>query len=393
MSDKKLTNLDFYEQKTVQFLTELDPIILKDEEKIRHYAYSLLVMAITKHFWNGNKEGNKKVSYPLNPKDSNEFEFDSYLGHNICAIAVDKNGKVIDFEFNHNKVFKSSIEHAETRLVRRIYNLAQLHETYKFSDESFQRKDEANTFNDVSIYTSLESCSQCSGVMALAKVKEIIYLQEDPGMYKVGNILRNLTKKIVGYNNNDLEAPLPISADLFGFSYKKKLEEAYDQFTDDMDRYSAEYKLIEKDEDKKAEYIKLNRHFSLKDGKPKYSNSLTSFLCTQNAYKIYSEAEEVLKSKDEYQLLAIIVSNLNANNNVELNSLINNHITLSNEFTRNTDYNWEDFFRVNFSNEILEYKPDNSNDPEVKNNLEVLREVLSFYKYIKTISSRATQHK
>ena len=42
--------------------------------------------------------------------------WDRYLGHNIACIAVDGNGEIIDFDFNHNDFFRSSAEHAESRI-------------------------------------------------------------------------------------------------------------------------------------------------------------------------------------------------------------------------------------------------------------------------------------
>ena len=47
---------------------------------------------------------------------------------------------------------------------------------------------------DVSIYTSLESCAQCSGIMALANVREVAYLQYDQGQYLVGNLMYRATR-------------------------------------------------------------------------------------------------------------------------------------------------------------------------------------------------------
>ena len=48
--------------------------------------------------------------------------YTGYLGHNIVALAVDwDKQEVIDFAFNHNSVFKSPAEHAEMRLLDRIF--------------------------------------------------------------------------------------------------------------------------------------------------------------------------------------------------------------------------------------------------------------------------------
>ena len=53
-------------------------------------------------------------------------------------------------------------------------------------------KSRAIALKGVTIYTSLESCAQCSGVMSLGRVKQVVYLQNDPGAYRIGNIMYNL---------------------------------------------------------------------------------------------------------------------------------------------------------------------------------------------------------
>ena len=158
----------------------------------------------------------------------------TYLGHNIGAIAVDARGTIVDFDFNHNEVFNSSVEHAESRLVRRLFGLAQVFDPWRqagvgMAPECRARgrrrargrarpapREAPRTFlftadpvatlsavagaapaqrgygtllADVSIYTSLESCAQCSGIMALANVREVAYLQYDQGQYLVGNLM------------------------------------------------------------------------------------------------------------------------------------------------------------------------------------------------------------
>src|SRR4051812_28800496 len=91
----------------------------------RHQIYGLLLMSITRYFWNGNKRG-RRGEYPLNPSeaagDIGNFLDKDYLGHNIGALAVDADGNVIDFDFNHNEIFNSSAEHAEARLIRRLFS-------------------------------------------------------------------------------------------------------------------------------------------------------------------------------------------------------------------------------------------------------------------------------
>jgi hypothetical protein len=76
---------------------------------------------------------------------------------------------------------------------------------------------------DVTIYTSLESCAQWAGVMALGRVRQIVYLQTDPGMYFIGRILRNLT-------DDKLRAPLPITGAQIDLPYFEQLDQALDDF-------------------------------------------------------------------------------------------------------------------------------------------------------------------
>jgi hypothetical protein len=101
-----------------------------EELKEKHQIYLMGLMAIAAHYWNGNKKG-VEGDYPLNcQRGESGYNPNSYLGHNIAAIAVNGDGEIIDFDFNHNEVFDSSVEHAESRLLRRIFSLTQVYRTY-----------------------------------------------------------------------------------------------------------------------------------------------------------------------------------------------------------------------------------------------------------------------
>src|SRR5262249_22014479 len=131
-------------------------------------------------YWNGNKYG-QDGEYPWRPKQkrtNGRYQGGDYLGHNIACIAVDGEGEIIDFDFNHNDMLNSSVEHAESRLIRRIFSLAQLNNGWATRDVQAPAPPipYSNVLSDVSIYTTLESCSQCSGIMALGSVKEVIFL-------------------------------------------------------------------------------------------------------------------------------------------------------------------------------------------------------------------------
>ena len=122
--------------------------------------------------------------------DRARINWDRYLGHNIACVAVDGNGEIIDFDFNHNDFFRSSAEHAESRMVRRLFSLTDIFDSWRTGQPS-QGRSKAASLNEVTLYTSLESCAQCSGVMSLAQVKQIVYLQNDFTTYKIGNIMFN----------------------------------------------------------------------------------------------------------------------------------------------------------------------------------------------------------
>lgn len=329
MPHTKNPNLNYYLNRKVEELIQLENYPIDEGLKERHRLYSSLLMSITKYYWNGNKEGRDGV-YPLNPIKYGKYEFDNYLGHNIASIAVDAYGDVIDFEFNHNKVFNSSAEHAESRMVRRIYYLTQINDSWKTSLEPHKSRDDYSTFEDVTLYTTLESCSQCAGVMALARVKEIVYLQTDPGMYLVGNILRNLTRPISGIPNSTggLTSPMPISGADFDFEYFNRLNESFSKFPELL---------------KSSPFYKPNNPQLPEKKNP----SITSFLCTKSAFEIYSNAF------DEFGSLAV------------------------------DDLKFPDYKPLK-NGKVLE---------NAKTNQFVLAEIKDFYQYATVSGKRATPHK
>ncbi|MDT5044606.1 MAG: hypothetical protein QOG75_459 [Mycobacterium sp.] len=125
---------------------------------------------------------------------------------------------------------------------------------------------------DVTIYTSLESCAQWAGVMALGRVRQIVYLQTDPGMYFIGRILRNLT-------DDKLRAPLPITGAQIDLPYFEQLDQALDDFPAAV---AEKPFCIERDEN--GGVIKTDT-----------DSSITSFLCTQSARAIYNAADAEFK--------------------------------------------------------------------------------------------------
>lgn len=263
---------DFWD-KPVSQLAELPPVSFSPEEKERHRLYSLLAMALVSFYWNGNKRG-PDGQYPWREAQrlsDGRYEGVDYLGHNIASIAVDGAGRVIDFDFNHNVIFSSSVEHAESRLIRRVFSLVQLRDDWRppislgFIGPTWKRY--VTSLSDVTVYTTLEPCAQCAGIMALGQVRAVVYLQRDPGMYMIGNILRNLTSP-------DARAPNPIPACDFDFDQFESLNDGYRKFAEEIPH--------------KPFHIEANQFDK--------ASSVTSFLCTDDARRIFRGAEAELKA-------------------------------------------------------------------------------------------------
>jgi tRNA(Arg) A34 adenosine deaminase TadA len=261
-----------------------DPREFTPEEREKYRIHALLVMALVDLHWNGNKRrsmAREEGVYPwrAGQRLANDiYDGGDYLGHNICCIAVDRYGDIIDFDFNHNEVFNSSVEHAESRLVRRVFSLSQISDLSwrtKSAEEAEADNYYTTTLSQVTIFTSLESCAQCAGIMALGSVKEVVYLQRDPGMYMIGNILRRLTTE-------GLRAPLPISGSEFGFAYTERLNAGFERF----------YREVET-----RPFFEGHK----KNGTPYIdkSKSITSFLCTDDARAIFHAARLEFEALDE----------------------------------------------------------------------------------------------
>jgi len=273
------------------------PELADDAVKERHRIYCHLLMKLVVRFWNGNKRG-PIGSYPLrknqietqealgqryrgdmiaNPEGA-RVNWDRYLGHNIACIAVDGNGEIIDFDFNHNDFFRSSAVHAESRMVRRLFSLADIRDSWK-TGQPIGDRSRAFSLNDVTLYTSLESCAQCSGVMSLGGVKQIVYLQNDFTAYMIGNIMYNLANRIGKLPG----APVPIPASEIGLPQFKLLNDANLAFvkniTDAKNR-----------NDLSQAFFVSQDGSSVKDFAP----SITSFLCTDTAYDIFKAGVQLL---------------------------------------------------------------------------------------------------
>jgi tRNA(Arg) A34 adenosine deaminase TadA len=278
------------------------PELDQEAVKERHRIYCYLLMKLIHRFWNGNKNG-PFGTYPQRTKqiefarqspqvrryrgdmiadpEGSRVNWDRYLGHNVACTAVDGNGAIIDFDFNHNNFFRSTAEHAESRLVRRLFSLTDFFDSWK-TGQKIGNRSSAFSLNEVTLYTSLESCAQCSGIMSLAGVKQIIYMQNDFTAYMIGNIMYNLANRNPmlspgGAPTTLPGAPVPIPASKVDLDEFEVLNEENIAFCN---------KLINADKSDPRQAF-----FVSEDGKfMDFSPSITSFLCTDRAYEIFEGA-------------------------------------------------------------------------------------------------------
>jgi tRNA(Arg) A34 adenosine deaminase TadA len=293
------------------------PELGHDAVKERHRIYCYLLMKLIVRFWNGNKRG-PLGTYPLRPRQVDRKQvpdtparyrgemmanpgglrvnWDRYLGHNIACFAVDGNGDIIDFDFNHNDFFRSSAEHAESRMVRRLFSLTDVFDGWK-TGKKVSDKPHIASLNDVTLYTTLESCAQCSGVMSLAGVKQIVYMQNDFTAYKIGNLMYNLANRgpafdsrgnaILDWQGNALPslpgAPIPIAGSDIQLAEFKLLNDGNLQFSKNINAARAANNLN-------------GAFFVPENGKPDFDDSITSFLCTDAALGIFEAGGAKLDS-------------------------------------------------------------------------------------------------
>jgi tRNA(Arg) A34 adenosine deaminase TadA len=242
----------------------------RPEEQERHLLYVLLIMSLVYKYWNGYKKG-PGGTYHFRDAQLKENNYETYLGHNIAAIAVDGNGRVVDFDFNHNEVLRSSIEHAEARLMRRMFNLTDVQSTWNLSGPQDPNAGVyTSLLANTTVYTTAEPCAQCIGIMALARAKEVIYVQPDDGTMRVANALYNL----MPYGAQ----VMPIAAERLQIPHGIELTTRFGQFAENL----------------KAEPFWEQRDATgvviKKDDFP----SLVSFLCTDKAREVFETAYKEL---------------------------------------------------------------------------------------------------
>lgn len=133
-------------------------------------------------------------------------------GHNIGSVLVDGDGQVVCWGRNSNTVTKMSNQHGEVRLIM-----------------SYLSKSKNSYLKEHVIYTTLEPCAMCSGMMTLTNVERTVWGQHDPGY---GDALERLQYNSYhmdhGQQHGYKPYPRPVISQGSKTSIRAQLDASYD---------------------------------------------------------------------------------------------------------------------------------------------------------------------
>lgn len=130
-------------------------------------------------------------------------------GYNIGALLVDKENKPVFYDLNCINSTDNATQHGEVRAI-----IAYLDKTRQFNLEGF------------TIYTSLEPCIMCAGMMTMTDVDRVVYGQKDVDFSKGLERLALDSRAFGGY------APFKRTtiADASPSPFRARLDDAYQHF-------------------------------------------------------------------------------------------------------------------------------------------------------------------
>jgi tRNA(adenine34) deaminase len=129
-------------------------------------------------------------------------------GYNIGSVLVNANDEVVCWARNAVDITENESQHGEVRLITNY-----LQNTQQFSIKSYR------------LYTTLEPCAMCSGMMTLTQLYVTIYGQSDPGYGHALERLQFDSTSIDGY----CPYPRPVLSAVAQNNIREQLDDAYSQ--------------------------------------------------------------------------------------------------------------------------------------------------------------------
>ncbi len=150
------------------------------------------------------------LAYAVVLKDWQEANAGEPRGHNIGSVLVDSEGKVVFWARNSNKITGNGTQHGEVRLIRNYLHQVK---TYNLKEHT--------------VYTTLEPCAMCSGMMVLTSIKRTVYGQTDPGFGKALERLSLDSSHLhPGYN----PYPRKVASEAADCDIRRQLDAAYEKY-------------------------------------------------------------------------------------------------------------------------------------------------------------------
>jgi tRNA(adenine34) deaminase len=232
----------YYSSKIIQPVLETTPIDSVQQEK--ENIFSLLTYAIVFDDWQPDSI----------PRDKRR-------GYNIGALLVNKDDEPVQYGLNSINSTENSTQHGEV-----ISITSYLNRTRQFNLEGF------------TIYTTLEPCVMCAGMITMTSVKKVVYGQHDVEYSKAFERLALDTRPIGGFP----PYPRKVTAVSSPLLFCKQLDDAYHSYLE-----TADEKIL-------AKFLSTNEAYSI------FKNATEVFLSysvkNESNKKVYQKAMDFYKA-------------------------------------------------------------------------------------------------
>ncbi len=112
-----------------------------------------------------------------------DWQSDTGRGHNIATLLIDPSGQPVFWARNDRFATDNGTDHSEVRLMR--YFLDCPNRVQYLGEQSPEHYPGARTGRGFTLYTTLEPCVMCTGMMLMNRLTTAIYVQSDPDYGKV----------------------------------------------------------------------------------------------------------------------------------------------------------------------------------------------------------------
>ncbi|MEJ2199679.1 MAG: hypothetical protein P8X63_01490 [Desulfuromonadaceae bacterium] len=152
------------------------------------------------------------------------WQTDNKRGYNIGSVLLNDtspDGRLVFWARNCNSITENETQHGEVRLM--LGYLAKLHAARQQGEPVPDIKNLAG----YTVYTTLEPCAQCAGMMTLQEVYRTVYGQSDPGF---GKAIERLELDSSALPDGYPPYPRPVISERATIIYCDQLEAAYTEY-------------------------------------------------------------------------------------------------------------------------------------------------------------------